>query len=307
MLSGIPLTDIPTKAWLFITQQNKKTLWAVVTAFSILLGLCWIAFTPTSYQASAVLGAVEDNNKGASVGGGIGAISQSLGIAISPNNLSQGFGRFQELLNSTYLVGLVDEKYHIADTLGLPHDGAPVGFSFRNAIKSMLGMPTTPTPRFEQLLGVIHGALTITPELQTQTIEVTFTARTPKLAQRLLLIFITEADNVLKQRAKIRSSKEIDYLTNQLRTINGQVLREALYPSVVQSEENLLMSSNELPYSVEILDAPFASSKPDWPRPTWQLLVMVTIFQVLFFSMIGYKYLLPDNSIFEKDEPGADA
>lgn len=306
--AGLSLVGTVTSAWLSIRQNNKRSLhvaaYIAVTAVSLFLGFFWVSITPVSYQARAVLGAVEGNGNRGTIGG-IGQISQALGVSLSANNLSQGFGRFQELLASAYLVRLVDEKYRVADMLSVPPDGA-VSSSLRlrgtRAIKDMLGVPTAPLSRFEQLRNSIRGALGITPVLQTQTIEVTFNAVTPDLAKRLLSILIDEADGVLKQRAAARAGKEVGYLMRQLSTVNGQVLREALYPSVVEGETRLLMASSDLPYSVETLDEPFASSQPDWPRPTWQIGVVFVIFQVFYLAMRGYRYLLPEQSVFRDEK-----
>ena len=292
----------------FIGRTDKRILYAVITVLSLFVGIFWIWITPTSYKAAAVLGTVEDNPSAHALGNGIGQVSQALGVNLSTSNLSQGFGPFQELLTSTYLVRLIDQKYHIADMLNLPRNNVSSGliYDIKRAIKTMIGVPTLPPSRFEELLGVIHGDLEVTPNLQTQTLDVTFTAANPKLAERLLTIFINESDGVLKQRAALRAKMQVDYLTAQVSSVNGEILRQALYPSVVDDETKFLMASSNLPYSVQILDEPFAYSRPDWPRPLWQILVVMVIFQVFFFSVVGYRYLLPESSIFQKDASGTD-
>ena len=152
------------------------------------------------------------------------------------------------------------------------------------------------------LYNAINNGLGVTPNLRTQTITLTFSASNPQLATRVLTILIKEADGILKQRAANRAQKEIKYISQQLRTIEGPYLREILYPSVITSESKLLMAKSDLPYSVQLLEQPFTSVKPNWPRPRYQVFVIVVIFQIIFFSIIGYKYLLPGNSIFRTDE-----
>lgn len=295
-------TDAIIGAQKHFRKAKKKTFHIIVTAVSVVIGLVWVAITPASYQASAVLAPAGDDNRPAL--GGVGQLSAALGVSLNPNNLSGGFGHFQELLTSVNLARIVDKKYHVGDMLGIPRDNIQNGFAseIKVGIKRMLRIPSQPQPRSEILYNAISNGLGVTPNLQTQTITVTFSAKNPQLATRVLTILIKEADGILKQRAAYRAQKEIKYISEQLRTIGEPNLREILYPSVMTSESKLLMAKSDLPYSVQLLDEPFTSIKPNWPRPRWQVLVIVVIFQIIFFSIIGYKYLLPGNSIFRTDE-----
>jgi uncharacterized protein involved in exopolysaccharide biosynthesis len=280
--------------------MDKKILYALVTALSLFLGIFWVWMTPTSFTASAVLGAVQQN-KGAAPG--VGQISQALGLGLSLNNVSSDFGRFQELLTSKYLLQVADQKYHLADMLDIP-EGAPpptLRSAITGPIKALIGAPTVPPTRFEQLISKVQGNLEVTPQAQTETLEVAYSANSKVTAEKILNILLLEADNILKQRAAQRSKGEVDYLTRQLGTINSEGVRQSLYPSVVQSETVLLMSNSDMPFAAEILDRPFSPSLPAWPRPTWQIMIVFAAMQILFFAITGYRYLMPDRSLFQHD------
>ena len=292
-------TVIVAKKWkavAFGRIGRKFKAYAAVTALSVVVGVAWVAMTKVSYQASATLTAVDhDHGSGASLKS---AVSGTLGLAISSLNIAKNFGSFEVLLTSTRVVKLVEHKYHIADMLKIPPSGtANVGLLGHavDGIKESLGIPVTPVPRFERLLDYVRANMSARPILETESIKVTFQARKPELAKKILTVFINETNAVLKKRAADRADTAIKFLQKEFSMSPPAGVSGALYERFLSDKFTLTMLGANLPYSVQILDPPFASVRPYWPRPVFQIAVIFVVFQVLYFSALGFRYIVPVN------------
>ena len=138
------------------------------------------------------------------------------------------------------------------------------------------------TLRLEQISACISRGLKsieIDQEIGSSNFTISAVTTDPKLYMQLLLDLINTGDSVVKQDKLRYSQQTIDFLTEQLRVVNDVDIKKSLINSIKQEHLEIALLTNDLPYSLKIVDKPYYSGHPISPNLQ---------FIYIFFSFIGF-------------------
>lgn len=124
-----------------------------------------------------------------------------------------------------------------------------------------------------------NSSIEIDQEIGSSNFTISAVTSDPKLYMQLLLDLINTGDSVVKQDKLRYSQQTIDFLTEQLRVVNDVDIKKSLINSIKQEHLEIALLTNDLPYSLKIVDKPYYSGHPISPNLQ---------FIYIFFSFIGF-------------------
>ena len=136
-------------------------------------------------------------------------------------------------------------------------------------------MDKTIGPR--QLKNLIKGSIKITKE--KDSLLISFTTTEPKIFKTLLEDLLREADNLLKREELAYANSQLDYLSKKVISITEKDIRRSLLDAIKQQHLSIAFLSNDLPYSLNIIEDPYISQNPTSPN---------LIFIYIIFLFIGF-------------------
>ena len=101
----------------------------------------------------------------------------------------------------------------------------------------------------------------------------------PKLVKQLMLEVVLESDNLLKEQKKDEANKQIEFLNSQLGESLDSDVRSSLVESIKQQYLTIALLSNDLPYTIRMIEEPIISSNPVSPNLQ---------FIYFFWSFLGF-------------------
>lgn len=101
----------------------------------------------------------------------------------------------------------------------------------------------------------------------------------PKLVKQLMLDVVVESDNLLKEQKKEEANKQIEFLNSQLGENLDSDVRSSLVESIKQQYLTIALLSNDLPYTIKMIEKPIISSNPVSPNLQ---------FIYFFWSFLGF-------------------
>jgi len=88
----------------------------------------------------------------------------------------------------------------------------------------------------------------------------------PKLVKQLMLEVVVETDNLLKDQKRDEANKQIEFLSSQLDESLDSDVRSSLVESIKQQYLTIALLSNDLPYTIRMIEKPIISSNPVSPN-----------------------------------------
>jgi len=101
----------------------------------------------------------------------------------------------------------------------------------------------------------------------------------PELVKKIMLDIVVESDNLLKQEKKDEANKQIEFLNSQLGENLDSDVRSSLVESIKQQYLTIALLSNDLPYTIKMIEKPIISSNPVSPNLQ---------FIYFFWSFLGF-------------------
>ncbi len=134
--------------------------------------------------------------------------------------------------------------------------------------RRMLGLPLLAwqPPNGARLQEYLVGSIRIVRLSTVPVVSVTYDHTRPEFAVGLLRALHEAADSMVRKRALERSTLYIQYLSNQLATVNVAEHRLAITQSLSEQEQFRMMASANTPYAAEPFDGPVSSLGPTSPR-----------------------------------------
>ena len=99
-------------------------------------------------------------------------------------------------------------------------------------------------------------------------LQLTFDYAKPEFAPQLLQRVVSETDAVLREESLSRSNEQLDYLRHQLDQVTNEEHREVLVEMIMSVERTRMLASGDLPFAATIVQPPFATVLPVWPKPS---------------------------------------
>jgi uncharacterized protein involved in exopolysaccharide biosynthesis len=262
----------------------------------------WMATLTPKYSVEVTIAPLIDNagQSGSSLSrlangfAGFGALSLPFTTARNPV-----FGEFMTMLTSTevaqimvrdaavlpaFFLGEWDAKAHAWRA----HAG-PIA-RVAGLLRRWLHFPPPQPPDAERLATYLRRHLVISTDSKTEITTLTLTQADPAFAERFLVKLCATADDILRQRSRVRLEKQVAYISHALQTVSNTDQRQALTSILSDTEKFAIMANSNLPFAAEILDGPSYSSVPSFPQPLIYSIAVVIAGLTLGCIVAAYYY-----------------
>jgi uncharacterized protein involved in exopolysaccharide biosynthesis len=262
--------------------------WRIVATVCVvfeLLALVFLRFATPVYSAEMVVAPASDNSLGSSLGTSLGQLSglaSVAGIRLPDNENVTPYSKFVELTQSDELADRIERKYGLLKYLyssrwdWQKHQWkeavGPVS-AVRSALFVALDKPVLPYPTSANLAKLLKERVSVDIVGRTGMRRISFVDEHRWFAKFLLNAIYQEADEILRDDALNRAHRQIGFLRNRLEVVTIAEERAALSNLLLQQEQQEMLANSGLAYSAHLVEPPFASEIPVWPRPVQFLAV----------------------------------
>lgn len=224
------------------------------------------------------------------------ASSRNLSIAGTLFGSAQGtdFVRVMALMHSQVVAARLEENYHVIRQL-YPN--------LWDEERSQWRKPNNPISRLSQWLNRIFDrpewrapdaeflAQKFAKDIHIEQSEnkgvywVTYTARTPELAQMVLEKTYEQAELMARGEALKAASAYVAYLDDELRKATQQAAKQGLTDLYIQQEQRKMVLSADVPFAADLVAPPVLSQKPAGLPPLLILLFGAAAGGVVIFGL----------------------
>jgi len=141
-----------------------------------------------------------------------------------------------------------------------------------------------------QLKQLIKGQVKITKE--KDSILISFVTTEPLVYKKLLEDLLREADNMLKDEELAYANSQLLYLSSKVKEVTEKDIRRSLIDAIKQQHLSIAFLSNDLPYSLNIIEDPYVSQNPVSPNLTFIYILFIFIGFTVSFLIIIYRKIL---------------
>jgi hypothetical protein len=260
---------------------HHKILVAATTLSSLVLSLLWLALVTPEYTASMVIGPVPKD--------GIKSNSSSLmdmdtlfGIGLNGGLRDKDFIKFLAVLDSVAVAEKIEEHDKVMRVIyedlwdeETQSWTQPPGIvsTIANGLKGLVGLPdwTPPTPI--DLARYIREHVTVEEKEESALRILSFSHKDRDFAIRFLTALHRETDDLLRTEAIRRSSAQIAYLKEKLRTLTVQEQRQTFIDLLSEQEKTMVLLQVGLPFTAAEIDPTSAPIRPTFPKPKLALVL----------------------------------
>lgn len=266
--AGIELRAIFSYVW-----DGRKIILLTIGVF-VILGLLWYRTAPRIYEATATLSSAPGSSTGNNNANPLSGAARLIGLGGPTGPAGVEYTKFQALLSSSRLadrlekIGMLQQMY--------PQQWDQKTHSWKvnrgllspvtDAIREILGTTTRTQPSAQDILAQLRGNLDQDLSLQTSLLQLSYSNANPDFAVEFLTEAHREADNILREAARMRSQRRIDYLQDMLKSVTAVEQRAALIQLLDQETQTNMMIQSDPNYSADIVDPPHVSAAPVSPK-----------------------------------------
>jgi len=269
--------------------------WVVIGAVVACLAVAILYLNVATYKYTAELKVIPSQSSGmsGSSAGGLASLASFAGVNLSKEGGVAPFEQYLEGIRSglvaetlsgqTETMKVLFQAEWDEDKQGFVENRGLIGRTIRG-ISQMLGLPTYAwqEPNTARLQGYIQRNVVVSENPKSQFVTVSFDHPDPEFARHFLTVLHESLNEELRQKALIRSSKYIEYLTEQLQRVTIAEHREALVQALSEQEKFRMTASSGLAYAAEPFGSVTTSLKPTSPRPA-----LVIIMSVILGGILG--------------------
>lgn len=256
-----------------------KILVGLSTVFALLGTIVWLSIVTPEYTAMMVIGPVPKNGvKGGSAG--VLDVGSFLGAGLGGGLNDADFSKFLAILDSVAVAGLLEEQHGVmkvvfdsqwnGQTWAQPDS---LGTSVSNAVKSILGLPGWTPPTTVDLAAYIKKSVDVAKKGESALRVLSFSHKDREFAVAFLKALHQETDALLRAEAIRRSSAEIEYLKEKLRTLTVNEQRQTFIDMLSEQEKTMVLLQIGLPFTAAEIDPASASIRPTFPKGGLTLVV----------------------------------
>ncbi len=260
---------------LFAYIWSGRRVILITIAIFFAIGLIDYRVSPKVYEATMVLSSAPGSMTNPSPGGGtLSGAARLIGLGGPSGTAGVEYTKFQSLLTSSALAerltntGVLQLMYPERWDAASHSWKSPSGFfaDIKSGIKSLIGSPQGHDPNEQDVLQFLRGNLNQDLSLQTSLLTLSVTSPDQDFAKEALARIHREADNILRDAARRRSQRRIEYLQATLRSVTAVEQRQALIDLLNQETQTSMMIESDPNYSADIVDPPSISPSPVSPK-----------------------------------------
>lgn len=253
---GETLTDFLRRLW-------QARLWVIVGAF---FGLCGGAALLLSlqphYQATMIVAPAMAQDTGDSFSRFENGNDVALRSVGAEYPVPAEFVRFEQVLRGNSAAVILGKYGGMLDKFGEEHV-----FRFQS---------NAPLPD-KAIADYLLNNVKIEPIGTTSSRRITYAHPDPEFAMLVLKRLHTITDETIRQKAAGETQERIVWLQKELSQTTNPDHRAALVKLLMAQERRRMLTSMDEPFTAEIVEPPFASSRPKWPYPPLVLFVAAFI------------------------------
>ncbi len=276
----IALRDLFLKVW--------RGKWIILATVAAIVGLVtlWLKIAEPVYTARMVIAPAAEASGGA-MASGLSRyldVASSVGIDLPSEQALSTFDQFTELVKFVTLAQRLEEKYRVLPKVfdewwdaqndrWQPPQGI-VGIVL-GRVRAFFGLPSWAPPSSKALAEYLQEELRLTPVGATAMRVLEFDHKDPQFAVQFLRWIHREGDELIREEAEERTSRQLAYIESKLATVTVAELRLSLVELLSAQEKRMMMIKVDLPFAARIIEPPFASEAPTFPKPILALALAV--------------------------------
>lgn len=271
------LIDLFFSKWKFISA---------ITLFFAIISVIYAISLPNIYTSKALLSKTNNDQSAMGMLSQFSGMASLAGISLPTDSGDRSIEAIEkvrsfEFFNNNFLPYInlhdllaTDDWDHETNTLIYDEKSYD---SKKNQWIREVSYPKKTIPSAQEAYKTYKAIMNISQDVKTSFISLTVEHHSPYIAKEWADTIISEINNNMKEKDKISALKSIDFLNNQLPTVNYAEVREAI--SKLQQEQMkqlMLIESNE-DYILTVLDSPYASELKSSPNRAL-ICMLITIF-----------------------------
>ena len=269
--------------------------WLVIGTIIAFLAVAILYLNVATYRHTAELTVMpsQASNAGGISAGGLAGLASLAGVNLSMDGSVTPFEQYLEGIKSGLVAETLSHKTDIMkvvfkeewdeDKQRFVNKSGTISKTIRG-IKQLLGIPVYPwrEPDASRLQTYIEENVIITESAKSQFVTISFDHEDPQFARQFLSELHAALDEDLRQKALVRTTQYIAYLTEQLQKVTVAEHREALVQALSEQEKFRMMASSGLAYAADPFGNVTVSREPTSPRP-----IIVIILSILLGGIVG--------------------
>lgn len=257
----------------------------------------WIALKmPNVYQTVGIFAPATDKKSGlGGLGSQIGGLASLAGISLSAGGAVDKTDLAIELLRSKDFISRFIQKYDLK-VLIMAADGWDMNSNqiridqekYDTENKIWLRTPKAPRlpePSYLEAAEEFSKLLDVSKDKTTSMVKITLEYYSPVLAKKWLDLLVEEVNEEIRQRDVLEAKASIDYLNNQLATINIADIRESVIQIIQDQTKTLMLTNIRKEYALKTVDPAFIPEEKFKPRRA--IIVIMSVFSAFLLLMFA--------------------
>lgn len=290
--------EIDLRELFAVIWRGKWLILACTTLFAV-AAVFFAISQPNIYRANALLAATnQDNNKLNSMASQFGGLASLAGI-----NLGSGGGTDQttlaiEVLKSRQFFSEFVNKYHIKPQLMAALSWDPISGKLDlnpelyDADSKVWVREAKPPQQPEPSMQVSHefflnGILSVSTNKETGLITLAVQHISPVVAQQWVSWLIEDINQVMKQRARLETMANINYLKQQLEKTSVAQMQSVFYQLIEEQTKTLMLAEANEDFVFKVIDPPVVAEKKVKPKRA-----LICVLGTLLGGMLGVMLVL---------------
>lgn len=272
-----------------------KRRWIVIGAIIASLAVAILYLNVATYKYTAELKVIPSQSSGMGSGsaGGLASLASFAGVNLSKEGGVAPFEQYLEGIKSGLVANTLSDQSAIMKVLfqtewdenkqAFVEKRGLIGSTIRG-MSQLLGLPIYPwqEPNTARLQRFIQRNIVVSESSKSQFVTISFEHPDPKFASYFLAVLHEALNEELRLNALVRSTKYIEYLTEQLQKVTIAEHREALVQALGEQEKFRMTASSGLAYAADSFGDVTTSLKPTSPRPA-----VVIVMSVILGGILG--------------------
>jgi len=248
------------------------------------LGLVTLVMLPLRYNATLVIAPPllkETRQSTSSIGASL------LGLT---SQAPPSFTRFEDLMTSARIAQALIDDHHLDRIAYVGWDAATGEWQHEpgiaDGIRHLFGLPPWSPPDAVTLAGFLRDSIKTSKSAQSNALILNYSNNNSEISKNVLKWVYEETEAAVIRDARTYYGNSVPYLEKRLEDVTNQEEKKSLVDLLVDSEEQLMLVNYAGVYAAEVVDGPYAPSRPSKPNALLILVASVLAGPILSLGWI---------------------
>jgi len=280
-----------------LTRRKIMAIMLIATVVCTSLGLVALVMLPLKYNATMVIAPPllkETRQSTSSIGASL------LGLT---SQAPPSFTRFEDLMVSARIAqALIDD--HQLDKIVYQGWDPKAGKwqhepGIADSVRHLFGLPPWSPPDAVTLAEFLKASIKSSKSAQSNAIILNYSNKNSEISKNVLKWVYEETEAAVIKDARTYYGNSVPYLENRLENVTNQEEKRSLIDLLLDSEEQLMLVNYAGVYAAEVVDGPYAPSRPTKSNALLILVVAVLAGPILSLGWIFGRRLMGATSVAE--------